>query len=125
MRGCKRRRPAPHPVWNCPKVAQNRVETASPGLFHTHPAAGRRRPVTCLALGRLIDYALLVVGPACFARAESRSSFESGLVLSSTPSELTSPPAVGMTFRPILEEEKRVWDDGFTWETCRTAPEKR
>jgi len=32
------------------------------------------RLLTCLRSAPLIDYALLVVSPACFARAESRSS---------------------------------------------------
>jgi hypothetical protein len=35
--------------------------------------AARGRGLACIC-PRLIDYALLVVSPACFARAESRSS---------------------------------------------------
>ena len=39
------------------------------------PAAGARRPVRDLLVPvSVVDYALLVVRPACFARAESRSS---------------------------------------------------
>src|SRR5262245_37738872 len=41
------------------------------------------RPLTCLCAGPLIDYAPLVVSPACFARAEEPIEPQFRLVLSS------------------------------------------